>query len=151
MKINILTTFNIHSKGLINQPNSFKMKNLKKLKFLLFLLIFAFNLGFSQENKPNFIENSKSFNYKYYVDVSGVKTKQICLDIETKISEKQGVVNFRTVGFPSKYFVLKTNTEISENQLKKWLSENNLELSFFGVDENALELLYINKKSQSNK
>ncbi|MBC7641312.1 MAG: hypothetical protein H7174_03085 [Flavobacterium sp.] len=122
------------------------MNQLKPIKIIFILLFLTFNIGFSQEYKSNLIKKENSLINTYYVDVCGVTTKKICLDIENKIALKSGVVSFKTVGFPSKYFVLKASRFVSELEIKDWLSENNLALNFYGNSENSLEVLSMNRK-----
>ena len=119
-----------------------------KISFLMFFI--SINLIFSQEAKSisNRVENSAT--YQYYVDINGVETKEICKKIENAIAAKENVISFRTVGFPSKYFVLKSNVHISEDQLRSWIAENNLVLSFYGQSESSLERLIANKRKQNN-
>ena len=111
----------------------------------------TFNIGFSQESNLKIIKNENSSINTYYIDVVGVTTKQICLDIENKIRLKSGVLSFKTVGFPSKYFILKTSRFVSEQQIKNWLSENNLSLAFYGNNDGSLEQLVSNRRKLINK
>jgi hypothetical protein len=117
----------------------------KKISFLvLFVLTFSVN---AQTN--NILQRVPSeIKHTYYVDVRQVATKAICLDIENKISDKKGVISFRTVGFPSKYFVLKTETAIKETDLKIWLQENGLEMAFFVEGKSGLEELIYRKQKK---
>ena len=119
-----------------------------KISFLMFFI--SINLIFSQESKSISKRVENSTTYQYYVDVKGVETKEICKKIENDIAAKKNVVSFRTVGFPSKYFVLKSNVHISEDQLRSWLAENNLVLSFYGQSESSLEVLISNKRKLNN-
>ena len=114
------------------------------------MFFISINLIFSQEAKSisNRVENNST--YQYYVDIKGVETKEICKKIENSIAAKENVVSFRTVGFPSKYFVLKSNVHILEEQLRSWLAENNLVLSFYGQSESSLEQLISNKRKLNN-
>ena len=119
-----------------------------KISFLMFFI--SINLIFSQESKSISKRVENSTTYQYYVDVKGVETKEICKKIENAIAAKKNVVSFRTVGFPSKYFVLKSNAPISEDQLRGWITENNLVLSFYGQSESTLEALISNKRKLNN-
>ena len=119
-----------------------------KISFLMFFI--SINLIFSQESKSISKRVENSTTYQYYVDVKGVETKEICKKIENAIAAKENVLSFRTVGFPSKYFVLKSNVHISEAQLRSWIAENNLVLSFYGQSESSLEALISNKRIQKN-
>ena len=119
-----------------------------KISFLMFFI--SINLIFSQEEKSILIRVENSATYQYYVDVKGVETKEICKKIENAIAAKKNVVSFRTVGFPSKYFILKSNVHISEDQLRSWIAENNLVLSFYGQSESSLEQLISNKRKLNN-
>jgi hypothetical protein len=123
-----------------------------KYKQILFLaVLFIATISNAQQNKiySNRNEATKSndaVTIEYIVDVTGVDTKQICLNIENTISKKEGVISFKTVGFPSKYFILKATKPILEADLKSWLLENNVKLTFFG-GVLSLEELYVNKKN----
>lgn len=120
----------------------FKFKTI----IVIFLLFFAFsNLSFAQVDKKSKTVIKTEAKFQYLVDVAGVETKQICLDIENNIARQMGVISFKTVGFPSKYFVLKASSEISEGDLSKWLLANNVTVKFFG-DSNSLEKLLSNKR-----
>ena len=119
-----------------------------KISFLMFFI--SINLIFSQESKSISKSFENSASYQYYVDIKGVESKEICKKIENMIAAKENVVSFRTVGFPSKYFVLKSNVPISEVQLRSWIAENNLVLSFYGQSESSLEQLIGYKRKQNN-
>lgn len=114
------------------------------------MFFISINLIFSQESKSISKRVENSTTYQYYVDIKGVETKEICKKIENAIAAKENVVSFRTVGFPSKYFVLKSNAPILEGQLRSWITENNLVLSFYGQSESSLEQLISNKRKQNN-
>ena len=117
-----------------------------KTTIVIFLLFFAFgNLSIAQVDKKSKIVVKVEAKFQYLVDVAGVETKQICLDIENNIAKQAGVISFKTVGFPSKYFVLKASSEISESDLSKWLLTDNATVRFFG-DSNSLEKLLSNKR-----
>lgn len=113
----------------------------------IFFYSFLFFATFTnaQQKKSDALNPNTVATIEYVVDIIGVDTKQICLDIENNISKKEGVISFKTVGFPSKYFVLKATKTISEADLKNWLLENNVKLTFFG-NPSELEELYMNKK-----
>lgn len=107
----------------------------KLIIFAIFLTAVATNAQSNKQITPQ--------KFTYYIDVKNVKTKTICLAVENNISQKNGVISFKTVGFPSKYFVLKTTKPINQSELNLWLQENNLESVYFGEGEKALEeLLY---------
>ena len=117
-----------------------------KTTIVIFLLFFAFsNLSFAQVDKKSKTVVKTEAKYQYLVDVAGVETKLICLDIENNIGKQAGVISFKAVGFPSKYFVLKSSIEISESDLRIWLTTNNVLIKFFG-DPNSLEKLLSNKR-----
>ncbi len=125
------------------------MNQLKFFKFALLITIATINYGFSQDNRSNKDNNTSATRYTYYIDVVGVDSKLTCKSIENRISEKQGVVSFKTVGFPSKYFVLKASKAISQSDLKSWLQESNLQLTYFGQEESSLESLIKNKRTNN--
>lgn len=116
----------------------------RQLFFYAFLFIATF-ANAQQQKKTNTLITNQPIVVEYIVDIVGVNTKQICLDIENNISKKEGVLSFKTVGFPSKYFVLKATKTISESDLRNWLLENKVKLTFFG-GTSSLEDLYMNKK-----
>ena len=124
------------------------MKKIKIIKYIMFTLYIMFSSVYSQKNQTSNKYSSQS-NFIYYIDLKGVNTKDKCLLIEQEISKKEGVDSFRTVGFPSKYFILKATKEINQSLLKGWLINYNIELIYFGVGENSLEQLYINKRNQN--
>ncbi len=109
----------------------------KLIVFVIFFLAVSTN---AQSNKQTVLQK-----FIYYIDVRNVKTKKICLAVENNISQKNGVISFKTVGFPSKYFVLRTTKPINQSELNLWLQENNLESFYFGEGEKALEELLHNK------
>jgi hypothetical protein len=123
-------------------------KTIQLIILAMFVTICSVN---AQSNKKKSATVSTTAQYVYYVDTKGVDTKNSCLAVENNISKKTNVISFRTVGFPSKYFVLKSSKAIKESELKLWLSENNVELTFFGNSEKSLEELIFNKRKNNKK
>lgn len=115
------------------------------LYIVIFLILFISNSLHAQTAKKLKSVIKTEAKYQYLVDVAGVETKLICLDIENNIGKQAGVISFKAVGFPSKYFVLKSSIEISESDLRIWLTTNNVLIKFFG-DPNSLEKLLSNKR-----
>jgi hypothetical protein len=121
------------------------MTNTRIFKSLVLVLIFAFQFSNAQNkiSKEKIVKENNII--EYVVDVSGVDTKQICLEAEKNIAKQDGVISFKTVGFPSKYFVLKASKNILESDLSTWLGSLNLQLKYFG-SPNTLEKLISNKR-----
>jgi 16S rRNA U516 pseudouridylate synthase RsuA-like enzyme len=92
--------------------------------------------------------SSLDVKHTYYVDVKQVATKAICLTLENNIAKKSGVISFKTVGFPSKYFVLKANSVIKQSDLNSWLQENGIEMAFFVEGKAGLEELFYRKNKK---
>jgi hypothetical protein len=103
--------------------------NFKQIFFLI--ILFTAKTTFAQQNRIEISKSNTAATNQYVVNVVGVETKQICIDLENTISKKEGVISFKTVGFPSKYFVLKATKPILEADLKSWLLENNVKLTLF--------------------
>ncbi len=112
------------------------------LKKVLSIIIFCCALSINaQVGKP-----SKTANFIYYVDLKNVNTKTLCLEIENKIAKQTGVISFKTVGFPSKYFILKSNTPVNREQLNVWLQNTNAQIIYYGPSNGSLEDLFENQK-----
>lgn len=127
------------------------MKQLIFFRTITILLIFVSFFAGAQDYKTVSHASQSVAKYTYLVDVKGVATKQICLDIENKIGSKPDIISFKTVGFPSKYFVLKSKSAISQEQVADWLTDNNLTVAFFGTNESSLEALIVNKRKTTSK
>lgn len=117
-------------------------------KRLLFLFICFIYFSTNAQINNKLTVDSKAPRFTYYVDVKSVSTKTICLNVENNISKKEGVISFKTVGFPSKYFVLKANSPIKKTDLATWLQENGVELSYFGEGLVALEEIIYRKNKK---
>lgn len=112
----------------------------KLIVFAMFLTVVETNAQSNKQITPQ--------KFTYYIDVKNVETKTLCLSVENNISKKNGVISFRTVGFPSKYFILKATRQINQSELNIWLHENNLESVFFGEGKKGLERLIYNKRNR---
>ncbi len=121
-----------------------------KKSYLTYVTLFVvFLMGATVFGQSKLAENRNAVataQYVYYVDVKGVDSKAICLDLENYVAHKEGVLSFKTVGFPSNYFVLKATQLLDETAVRKWLQDKNVTLTYFGKGADALEALYLNKK-----
>ncbi len=123
-----------------------KKVTLKNLIFTLFCVV-SISVNAQTSNKLQPI--ATEVKHTYYVDVKQVATKAICLTLENNIAKKEGVISFKTVGFPSRYFVLKANNVIKQSDLNSWLQENGLEMAFFVEGKAGLEELIYRKRKNN--
>jgi hypothetical protein len=118
------------------------------LKNIIFILFCVFSISVNGQINNKLAPSSFEVKHTYYVDVKHVATKAICLTLENNIAKKSGVISFKTVGFPSKYFVLKANSVIKQSDLIVWLQENGLEMAFFVEGKAGLEELFYRKNKK---
>lgn len=89
--------------------------------------------------------SKETFTHTYYLDIRGVDTKPQCVALIELIHTKKGVSFFETQGFPQKYFLLKTDIPVTEDEVRGWISGVAAQLVFFAEGEKGLERMLYNK------
>jgi hypothetical protein len=106
-------------------------------KLLIAILLFTgFNL--KAQVRPGLPADQK---YEYFLNIHGVSGKPDIKVIETSFRGKAGVTFFQTNKQDHKYFILRSSTPITQQQVEGWLNGTSYTLADFAADEKTKEEL----------
>lgn len=121
-------------------------------RIVLICLFFQFNAQlFAQDNHQKTV--AEVAKYEYYIYISGIQTREDVLNLQSVISEKQGVTYFMSNRYPVRYFTLRSVYSINQSTFKSWLPHSKFVVEVFGNDPASKEkaILFYNKNVKLNR
>lgn len=115
-----------------------------KHRTLIIFLVLLCNFGRAQNIKPD--EKSS-----YFIYLSNVSTREDVLSLEQLIKTKNGVEYFMAERFPVRYFMLKVNHSITQQEFESWIVKKKYKVMSFGFGVAGKENACIVFKSQTQK
>jgi hypothetical protein len=90
--------------------------------------------------------------HQYYIYISGITSRQDVITLESTLQKKQGVSYFLGNRYPVRYFLLKSENDISKATFISWIDPK-LTVEYFEEGENSKEgaMLLYNKYNLSKK
>ena len=114
-------------------------------KILLTALSFLFlQIAFSQAKT---LQNTA---FTYYIEVTGINTKQAAADFQNKVKQHKEVTNFAGYGIPRSFFVLYTITEISKETFDSWINNSAYSIKVYMKKDITPEFLLQRKMSKKS-
>lgn len=92
-------------------------------------------------------------SFEYYIYLSGVNKKSDVIEIQDKISAKNGVNYFLADRFPVRYFKLITAKPLSKEKFENWLNNKQYKIEFFeaGAEKRENAIVFFNKLNKNAK
>lgn len=89
--------------------------------------------------------------YSFYVEITGVQTKQQVLSIQEQLGKQPGVVWCMANTFPVEYFLIKSKQFIRKDEVARWLANTTFRVRFFGEGEKGREQFYVQRRSSGGR
>ena len=119
-----------HTKMVLRQTKHFMLK-------CIFLALVSFTQFHSVYAQP--MAGKTISHYQYYLRISGIRSREDVINIQNSIGNKPGVVFFMANRYPVRYFLLKSDHQVSANEFRQMLNNPGLHIDFFGEGNKARE------------
>lgn len=127
-------------------PSHFFIKTYRFMYKYLLSVFFLMALNISQSHAQN--STVTKSGQEYYINITGVNSRQDVLNIQEFIAKKPGVSFFMARKYPVMYFVLRTQNPISKETFSGWLNSTSFKIEHFGEGETGLEKATLIGKKQ---
>lgn len=104
---------------------------MNKYLFLIVIYLLMQNGYLAAQIAKNQVRTKNEF-HEYYINISGVKSREEVIKLQEDISKQTAVTFFRSEQYPVLYYLLKSTNEITLNEFSKWIGTKLYKIEFFG-------------------